>query len=352
MAIYINGAQAISPQNTFLSPEIPKDLIKYDGMMQNVLPDFKNYFNPIEMRRMSRIIKCSSAAAAECINEAEIDTLNAIAVGTGLGCLEDTEKFLNKMIDTNEGMLTPTTFIQSTHNTLAGKIAIDYKCTGANFTYAHKTISFESALLEAILLIKEGNKNILVGGVDEITPENYNLRKHIDHWKEEPYNNLDVCNSNTPGTVAGEGAAYFMISADKTKNTYAEIKMVELYHRSNGISALSKNLNNRLQDAGLSFDDIDLVLFGYNGDSISDTYYHQVKDMIFDNHVHGYYKHYCGEYDTSASFGVWMATRIIKQNDVPENVILGKRKKDKINNVLLYNQENNKNHSFIVLSAC
>ena len=352
MAIYINGAQAITPQNTFLNSEIPADIIHYDGIMQNVLPDFKEYFSPIEMRRMSRIIKCSSAAAAECIKEAGVDKIDAITTSTGLGCLEDTEKFLNKMLDTDEGLLTPTTFIQSTHNTLSGKIAIDYKCNEYNITYAHKTISFESALLDAFLLIKEGKNNILVGGVDEITPENYNLRKVINQWKKEPFSNLNIYNSNTPGCKAGEGSAYFMISKDKTENTYAEIKMLELFHKPNGIEALTENLTQKLKTAGLSISDIDLVLFGYNGDSINDVYYNLIKDALFENQDHGYFKHFCGEYDTSASFGLWMATRIIKKKSLPENIIIGKRKKDKINNVLLYNQENNKNHSFIVLSAC
>ena len=352
MAIYINGAQAISPQNTFLSPKIPDDLIQYDGIMHNVLPDFKDYFSPIEMRRMSRIIKCSSAAAAECIKEANVDKIDGIITGTGLGCLEDTEKFLNKMLDTDEGLLTPTTFIQSTHNTLGGKIAVDYKCNEYNFTYAHKTISFESGLLDAVLLIKEGKSNVLVGGIDEITSENYNLRKHINQWKEDPFSNLDIYNSNSPGCRAGEGANFFMISGEKSANSYAEIKMVHIHHKPGNVSGLADGFIEKLKNCGLAPEDIDLVLFGYNGDCNNDAFYHQLKDTLFEQHEHGYYKHYCGEYDTSTAFGLWMATRVIKQKHLPESIVIGKRKKDKIQNVVLYNQENNRNHSFIVLSAC
>ncbi len=352
MAAYINGAQAISPQDTFLNPQIPVELKEYQGIMLNVLPDFKNYFSPIEMRRMSRIIKFSSVTAAECIKEANTEKIDAIITGTGLGCLEDTQKFLNKMLDNNESMLTPTTFIQSTHNTPGGIIALANKCYEYNMTYAHKTLSFESCLLDAVLLIKEGKKNILVGGFDEITEENYNLRKHINQWKEEPFSNLDIYDCGTSGYKAGEGSAYFIISSQKTGSTYAELKLVDLYYKSKNINSLSENIENKLQSAGLLLEDIDLVIFGYNGDSNTDIYYDQVKDTLFKHQDHGYYKHYCGEYDTSASFGLWMTTRIIKQNHVPENVFISERKKEKINNVLLYNQEDNKNHSFIVLSAC
>ncbi len=352
MAVYINGAQAISPQDTFLNPQIPTDLKEYYGIMQCVLPDFKSYFKPIEMRRMSRIIKLSTAAAIECIKEADAGSIDAIITGTGLGCLEDTQKFLNKMLDNNEEMLTPTTFIQSTHNTPGGIIALANKCYEYNVTYAHKTISFESCLLDAVLLIKEGKKNILVGGFDEITEENYNLRKHINQWKEEPFSNLDIYNCTTGGYKAGEGAAYFMISSHKTPATYAELKMIDICHKFKNNRSLPDKVHDRLQSAGLSTEDIDLVIFGFNGDYNTDAYYHMLKDTLFKHQNHGYYKHYCGEYDTSASFGMWIATRIIKQNYLPENIMLGERKKEKINNLLLYNQEDDKNHSFIVLSAC
>ena len=49
---------------------------------------------------------------------------DAIITGTGLGCLEDTEKFLTAMVTNKEEFLTPTSFIQSTHNTVSAQIAL------------------------------------------------------------------------------------------------------------------------------------------------------------------------------------------------------------------------------------
>ncbi len=353
MSVFINAAQAISPQHTFLNPQIPSEIIQYDGIMRNILPDFRSYFKPNMMRRMSRVMRFSTAAAQECLKEAGMPKIDSIITGTGLGCLEDTEKFLNGMLDNNESQLSPTPFIQSTHNTLGGIIALSQQCNEYNITYAHKTISFESAMLDAMMQLKEGKKNILVGGIDEITVENYNLRKNINSWKNEPFSNMEICCSDTPGCKAGEGAAYFMISSEKTKNTYAEIQFLDLYYKSNSMEELSEKLMQNLERfAGMAIDDIDLVLFGINGDHESDAFYHTLKDKLFNKQDHAYYKHFCGEYDTSASFGLWMATRIIKQKSAPDNIIIGKRKKKSINNVLLYNQEKNKNHSFILLSAC
>ena len=50
-----------------------------------------------------------------------------------------------------KNILTPTSFIQSTHNTVGGQIALGLECKGYNFTYVHASISFESALLDAQL---------------------------------------------------------------------------------------------------------------------------------------------------------------------------------------------------------
>jgi len=353
MAIFINGAQAISPQNTFLSKSIPIELKEYSSLMKNILPNFKDYFNPLEMRRMSDIIKTSTTTAIECLKETNIDKIDAVITGTGQGCLEDTEKFLNKMLENNEEFLTPTSFIQSTHNTFGAHVALISKCNGHNINYVHKTISFESALLDAILLIKECKaKNILVGGVDETTQRHYENKKLISECKEEPFSNLDIYGSNASGVIPGEGTTFFLLSDEKQYNTYAELKMLDFTYKLKEGMELSQYIESRLKSSELSLNEIDLVLFGFNGDKDTDKYYHQIKDTLFINQDHAYYKHYCGEFDTASAFGLWIATRIIKESIVPDTLIIGERKKTAIKNVLLYNQDNNRNHTITVIAAC
>ncbi|MFO8066147.1 MAG: beta-ketoacyl synthase chain length factor [Bacteroidales bacterium] len=353
MTFYINSTQAISPQDTFLKNEFPGELNNYNGIMQLVLPDFKNYFKPIDLRRMSRIIKTGTTTAIECLKEAGIEKPDAIITGTGLGCLEDTESFLNKMIDNNEGLLTPTTFIQSTHNTIGGHIALTVKCNEYNVAYVHKTISFETALLDATLLLKEGKANdVLIGGIDEMTQENYELKKNIDLWKKEPFNSIDIYNSGTNGCVPGQGAAFFVVSNERSKDSYAQVKMTEIVHRVKDNIQLQEIIKNRINEVGFSVEDIDLVLFGYNGDKNADTYYDSLKDSVFKDCGHAYYKHYCGEYDTAPAFAMWMAAKIIKSQYIPENILIRKANNKPPKNILIYNQDNNKNHAFVLLSAC
>ena len=65
-------------------------------------------------RRMSRVVKSGVAAGIESLLEfgarAPID---AIITATGLGCIADSEKFLDSLIANEERMLNPTPFIQS-----------------------------------------------------------------------------------------------------------------------------------------------------------------------------------------------------------------------------------------------
>lgn len=87
------------------------------------------------LRRMAPGVKMSLHAAMQAMQEARITQLDAIITGTGLGCLQDSEKFLNAVLDQDEEYLAPTSFIQSTHNAVGAQIAIHLGCKAYNFTY-------------------------------------------------------------------------------------------------------------------------------------------------------------------------------------------------------------------------
>ena len=90
-------------------------------------------------RRMSHVVKSGVAAGIESLLEfgarAPID---AIITATGLGCIADSEKFLDGLIAGDETMLNPTPFIQSTFNTVGAQIALLRGLHCYNTTYAHR----------------------------------------------------------------------------------------------------------------------------------------------------------------------------------------------------------------------
>ncbi|HQW93271.1 MAG TPA: beta-ketoacyl synthase chain length factor, partial [Ferruginibacter sp.] len=168
--MYISATGNISPQKTFGHQPMLADTVVFTGnRLTAIEPDYKEFIEPKLIRRMSRIIRMGVAAAMECLQQANIKVPDAIITGTAYGCLEDTNSFLSKMVEFNEELLTPTAFIQSTHNTIGAQIGLMLQCNNYNNAFVHRGFSFESALLDGMMLLKEKDaSNVLVGAIDEI----------------------------------------------------------------------------------------------------------------------------------------------------------------------------------------
>ena len=169
--IYIRSVAQISIQQP-LSEEWMQDPISYDTpFAQAIDPDFREFMTPLQSRRMGKVLKRALVTALHTLKESGTDQLDAIIMGTGLGCLENTERFLDQMCREGESLLKPTYFMQSTHNTISSMLGIQLGCHGYNTTYSHQELSFDSALLDAVTQMRMGMiKNALVCGNDELTP--------------------------------------------------------------------------------------------------------------------------------------------------------------------------------------
>ena len=182
--VYINGISAVTAQprfdETFLNGAVQKTEASYRRALDI---DYKQYLNPTASRRFSRLIKMSLVAAQKSIAMADGVMPEAIITGTGLGCLEDTEKFLSALIENEESMLSPTAFIQSTHNTISGQIAMMITCYHPNYTYSNRYFSFESSLLDGILMLEDAScKHVLVNAADEVIPATQSILKCMQLW--------------------------------------------------------------------------------------------------------------------------------------------------------------------------
>lgn len=135
------------------------------------LKDSKEFIPPMEARRMGKLMKAATLTSMRALKAAGIECPDAIITATANGMLEFTEKFLEDIDANGEGLLKPTLFMQSTHNTLGSAIAIRTKCHGYNITYSQGEDSLKWALRDAERLIKTGKaNNVLVGYHDESTP--------------------------------------------------------------------------------------------------------------------------------------------------------------------------------------
>ncbi len=109
------------------------------------LKESKEFIPPMEARRMGKLMKAATLTSMRALRTAGIECPDAIITATAHGMLEFTEKFLEDIDANGEGLLKPTLFMQSTHNTLGSAIAIRTKCHGYNVTYSQGDRSLEWA---------------------------------------------------------------------------------------------------------------------------------------------------------------------------------------------------------------
>ncbi|HSY77037.1 MAG TPA: beta-ketoacyl synthase chain length factor [Bacteroidia bacterium] len=354
MKAYIRSAIAISPQKTFNNPAFLDDPAEYrTSRLTSIEPDYSEAIDPRSIRRMSRIIKMSVASALACLKDAGIANPDAIVTGTAYGCLEDTGVFLTNIIQENEEPVTPVAFVQSTHNTIGAQMALLIKCSRYNNTFVSGGASFENALLDALMLLAENNAaNILVGGMDEITDMSHTVLSRLGLYKRQPLSNFNLFNTNSKGTINGEGAAFFLLKNTSSPNDLACIDAVATFYKPEAATELRQLINSFLVSGSIRYSDIDLLILGNNGDSTNDEIYSQLRQSVFNGIPSINYKHLCGEYPTSTAFATWLAANIIKTNTIPVILNQGKTSKGKINKILIYNHYQNIYHSLILMSSC
>lgn len=350
--IYINGSGCISPQETFEGefPFTPIEKVSNHLLIEK--PEYKNYISPIRLRRMKHIVRMGIATANKALKEAEVTNPDAIICGTAMGCLEDTEKFLTSILENNEELLNPTAFIQSTHNTVGGQIALINKCMNYNFTYAHRGFSFENSLMDAQLMFAENTAdNVLVGATDETTENYFITTGRLGYWKKDTdIKNMDLLNYDSSGSILGEGGVFFVLSNEKNKKSRAQYNGVKLIYKPESIADVKTQAESLIESAGLKPSDIDLLLCGLNGDNREDHLYYDFADEMGIENI-GYYKHLCGEYHSANSFGCWLASEMLNSNKVPEYVLHKGQTNSNTRHILIYNHYFGQNHSLILLSA-
>jgi 3-oxoacyl-[acyl-carrier-protein] synthase II len=348
MKTYIRSSSCISAQKTFGNDDFLTDIIEYTGTrVKAIEPDYKEYIDPKQIRRMSHVIKMGVAAAKDCLTTGNVEMPGAIITGTAFGCMEDTVTFMTRMVEQNEELLPPTAFIQSTHNTVAAQVALMLKCHSYNNTFVHKGISFESALFDAIMLLREQEAdNILVGGTEEMVDTSFKVLTRLGLYKRWPVSNLSLLSTDTSGTIGGEGAVFFLLTDKQSADNMAELTALKTLYKPKD---LEQSITAFLAENALKIEEIDLVITGKNGDTRNDTVYRNLS-LLKDKPVANY-KHLCGEYPTASAFALWLAANIIKRGVVPEIVAENANHTPSPKKVLIYNHYQNKYHSLMLVSA-
>jgi 3-oxoacyl-[acyl-carrier-protein] synthase II len=342
---YINGLACISHYNTIDENYFFEDisLPEAGSKLLATEPVYKDYIPAALIRRMSHIVKMGVVAGSISMKKAGHEKVDAIITGTGIGCYDDTDKFLRAMLENKEQLLTPTSFIQSTHNTVAGQLALMYKCNGYNFTYVHQNHSFEYALLDALMLLKNKDaETVLVGGIDEINDSIFELFDRAGYIKHE--------GQTGKGYGIGEGAAFFFLSSVSSVNSYAKINGVKCLQQIANADELMRETESFLKSAGLQLNQVSLVLSGNCGDEQLDKKIAEF-NIKTDRPV-GYFKRLCGEYFTASSFAIWLAASMLKRQALPQALGVEGRTVQALQHILIVNHYRDKLYSLMCVSVC
>lgn len=302
MDLYINSVGIISGAGNNMSEGFLQEAPVYDAVTIPVAePDYKQFIPVMQLRRMSKAVRMGVVAAKTAMQQSGLEAIDAISVGTAYGCLQDTEAFLGKMIEQEEQMLTPTAFIQSTHNTVSGQIALLMGCNGHNLTYVQRGHSFEHALINTQLYLNDHqDHNMLVGGIDELTPAAIKALQEGGLYTTTSLNNDAVNSGNNTAAVGGEGAAFFTVSSKPTSSNYVRVTALNIF-KADPARAFEK-VKAFVAEHGAG----DVLLSGANGTQGSSEWYGKLKQELFTNMPEVRFKNLCGEYPVAASFAIGM----------------------------------------------
>ncbi|HAD79270.1 beta-ketoacyl synthase chain length factor [Empedobacter falsenii] len=325
--VFVNGLGFVNAQ--FID-EITNDFLPLETSITKAKsPSLKDMISPAMSRRMASGVKMGIYSSLKALNEAGIQQPEAIITGTALGCLVDSEKFLTNIIQNKEEFLTPTAFIQSTHNTVGSQIALHLGCNEYNFTYTNGFNSFENALLDGFLQVENQEvNNVLVGGIDEIGERTYQLLQLIG----------EIESKDNQGIKYSEGTHFCVLSNERNENSYAKVLDVSIL---NYYEDFYSEILKFIQLNHINLTDINAIISGENLLNINNL--NEIE--LFE------YKDFIGEFGTSSAFGFVLGCELLKNQTLPNQFKMNDVKAESYKNVLLVNGHKDKDLSLVLLQS-
>jgi 3-oxoacyl-(acyl-carrier-protein) synthase len=342
--MYITGLKAISPQPTYDESFLQGNHIVHSGNRYVAQePNYNGLISPNLLRRMGKSNRMGIGAGFPLLQQA--GKIDGIILGSSEGGSDDCIKFLKQIIAYNEGTLTPTNFVQSTPNALAGSLALMSQNTCYNITHIHKGLAFENSLIDSLLLFNEGKANrILVGNAEEISDYNFNIETIIGQLKKEETTSENLLSANSAGTVYGEGSCMFLLQSNAVKYLAQIIDVEQIsYPTEEEVHCLIQKVLKRNQ---LIPDDIDALVLGISGDNRNDFWYTNLTGTIFSQQSIYTYKNLVGDYPTSSAFATYLAAHLLSKKIT---ICPLKQSNKPIERILIYNHYKGVQHGIILM---
>ncbi len=344
---YFHQSICISPQASFPETDLTQIRESANNLLSVVEPDYPGIPAGVK-RRMGKSVRMAVGAALPLLQK--YPQPDGMIIATANGGMEDCVKFLNQIIEYNEGLLTPANFVQSTSNAAAAQIALVTKNHQYNITHVHRGLAFENALMDTVMSLREyPDSAYLMGCTDEISAYNYNIDGLAGWFRKDPVSNIDLFTTSAAGTIPGEGS--FMVwMNNQREGAIASLDAIRTVHTEDPamvLNILKEFLSENFADGEMP----DLLLTGENGDNRLLKYYEAVESAFQDTVPVARFKHLCGEYCTATSFACWLSFQILTDGSIPPSVIKKNSSAKPVRRILIYNNYRGAQHAFILVSA-
>jgi len=261
-------------------------------------------FSPNQRRRLNRLTQMALVAARRGQSLA-LGGRKAVAIGTGLGCLEEGAIFIENMLRKDEQEPMPARFPGSVHNAIAAQVAIDLGARGLNAAPTAGEISFECALWQGVRQLAIGEvDSALAGAADELNKYPLSIGQRWGIWTDRilPGEGVVLANLVRAETPAAADPLVARISALRL-GRYR--RPFDAERETNWIGSIIK------------LSTVNSLVTGEGGSRVLDPMYTSLTETLSRRTrpvlEHRTYKHRCGEYPSASGFGFSVALELLRE---------------------------------------
>ena len=253
-----------------------------------------------EVTWLDRFAQLGIVATRDAIADSALmwnDALRArtgVITGSCLGGMGTEDAFYFDLYHENKSRLSPTAVPRIMSNAVASHVAMEQKFTGATFTTSTACSSANHAIGQAFWLIRQGTLDCaLVGGSEAPI-----VFGHLKAWEGMRVVAPDTCrpfSKNRGGLILGEGAAMLVLETleharARGAKIYAELAgfgmSADAHHLTNPLpEGAARAMNDALDDAGLSREQINYVNAHGTGTAANDSTETRALHQVFGSHA-------------------------------------------------------------------
>jgi len=253
-----------------------------------------------EVTWLDRFAQLGIVAARDAIADSalrwndELRSRTGVITGSCLGGMGTEDAFYFDLYHENKSRLSPTAVPRIMSNAVASHVAMEQKFTGASFTTSTACSSANHAIGQAFWLLRQGTLDCALTGGSEAPI----VLGHLKAWEGMRVVASDTCrpfSKNRTGLILGEGAAMLVLETleharARGAKIYAELAgfgmSADAHHLTNPLAeGAARAMNDALDNAGLSREQIKYVNAHGTGTAVNDTTETRALRQVFGSHA-------------------------------------------------------------------